>query len=590
MLGGVQALAFTALAGRLYYLQFTRAGEYATLSENNRIKLSPIVPERGHLLDRLGNTLASNTKNYRLFFDPSSQLRESGEEAIRKAAALVGIGEKRLAQVLGSIRFSPVAPPFLLKDHLSWEELSRIELHLLDLPGVSIEIGQVRAYPYSDHMAHLLGYVGAVAPEEMSDGEEESLLRMPDFRIGKSGAERLLDERLRGMAGVRKVEVNVHGVAVRAQTSNEAVSGENIRLTIDTRLQEYAVQLLGDDTGAAVVMDVHNGDVRTLVSLPGFDPNAFSQGIAADYWKQLNDDMKSPLLNKTIAGQYPPGSTFKMLVGLAGLAEGAVNERSTVFCPGYFFLGDHQFNCWKEGGHGTVTLKDALAQSCDTYFYTVAQRVGIDPIAVMARRFGLGDLTGIGLFGEKPAVVPDQEWKMKRYKQRWQAGDTINAGIGQGYVLATPLQLAVMTARMVNGGFAVIPRLLHEDDSLGDFNPIEVNGDHLRAIGEGMDAVVNSPIGTAYGRRILEPRFAMGGKTGTSQVRVITKRGVNQDTLPWEQRHHALFVGYAPVDKPRHACAVLVEHGGGGASAAAPIARDLLQKIQELDEADAAAS
>lgn len=586
LIGGVQALAFTALAGRLYYLQFVRSDEYTTLSENNRIKLTPIVPERGHLLDRFGNTLAENTKNYRLFFDPSSHKREPGEAVIRKAAALVGIGEKRLAQILSGIRFSAAADPYLLKDHLSWEELSRVELHLLDMPGITIETGQVRAYPFSDHTAHLLGYVGAVAKEEMKEGEEESLLRMPDFKIGKSGVERLLDDRLRGLAGVRKVEVNVHGVAVREQVSSAAVPGENIRLTIDARLQEYAVQLFGGETGAAVIMDVHNGDVRALVSLPGFDPNAFSQGIAAEYWKQLNEDIKNPLLNKAIAGQYPPGSTFKMIVGLAGLEAGVVNEHSTVFCPGHFFLGDHQFNCWKEDGHGSVNLREAMAGSCDTYFYTLAQRIGILAIARMSRRFALGEVTGIGLFGEKAGIVPDPEWKMKRFKQRWQAGDTINVGIGQGYVLTTPLQLAVMTARLVNGGYAVVPRLLHEDGSLDDFNPVGVEEAHLKVMDDAMRAVVNSPGGTAYGRRIPEPRFAMGGKTGTSQVRAITKRGVDQSTLPWEHRHHALFVGYAPVDKPRYACAVLVEHGGGGAAAAAPIARDLLQKIQQLDETD----
>lgn len=577
--GGLNLTAFTALAGRLYYLQLIKADEYATLSENNRIKLVPIVPERGHLLDRNGLTMAANEKNFRLVFDVADSTAAEGKPQIIRACELVGVGPKRQAQLLASAKFNRAAPPLVLKENLTWDELARVEINLVDLPGVSIETGQVRNYPYAEHSAHLIGYVGAVSQQEMEDGEEEALMRMNDFKIGKSGVEKLLDKRLRGVAGVRKVEVNVHGAAVRESIGHASEAGENIHLTIDARLQEAAIEALGEESGAVVMMDVTNGDVLSLVSMPGFDPNAFSKGIASDYWKELNANIRNPLLNKAISGQYPPGSTFKMLVGLAGLQAGVVDAGTRVFCPGHFFLGDHQFNCWKEEGHGSVNLKEAIAESCDTYFYTVAQRVGIQPIAQMARIFGLGDLTGIELFSEKKAIVPDPEWKKKRYNQRWQAGDTINVGIGQGYVLSTPVQLAVMTARLATGQ-AVVPRLVADGPT--KFAPLKVDMEHLKHVQEGMEAAVNSPYGTAYRRRIIEPRHTMAGKTGTSQVRRILQRGMNQSLLPWEARHHALFVGYAPVDNPRYCCAVLVEHGGGGASAAAPVAHDLLKKVQEL--------
>ena len=334
-------------------------------------------------------------------------------------------------------------------------------------------------------------------------------------------------------------------------------------------------------------MEVDTGNVLALVSMPGFDPDVFSKTIAADYWKTLSTDKKSPLLNKPISGQYPPGSTFKLMVGLAGLDSGAITADTTVYCPGQYYLGDHKFNCWKEGGHGTVNFASAVAGSCDTFFYTVGEKVGIDAYADMARRFGLGAVHGIGILGEKAGIIPDPDWKMERYQQRWSGGDTINCAIGQGYVLSTPLQLAVMTARMVGGGYAVKPRLwVPPGAEKPHFEPVDIDPEHLQHAHDAMGLVCNSPTGTAYGHRITEPRFAMGGKTGTSQVRKIITRGVKQDTIPWEYRHHALFIGFAPIDAPKYACCVAIEHGGGGASAAAPVARDILLKIQHLDEID----
>ncbi len=583
ILGGLQGAAFSILAGRLFYLQFMKADEYKTQAENNRIKLQLITPERGQILDRFGLPLATNEKNFRLFIDYSTLKQKDFIASVEMLQTMLPLPEKRYKQLLKT-RVSTASMPELLHEHLSWQQVSMIELNLLSLPGMYVDIGQVRHYPLKDEAAHLLGYVGAVSEDDLSP-DDPPLMRLPDFKIGKNGVEKMLEDELRGTAGIRQLEVNVRGVPVREVSNRESVPGKNIRLTIDRQLQDYIADYVKEESASAVVMEVDTGNVLALVSMPAFDPNSFSVGISSDEWDALNKNKKNPLMNKAITGQYPPGSTFKMLVGMAGIESGMFNTASSVFCPGHFMLGDHRFNCWKPEGHGTVNFHDAVVQSCDTYFYTVAQRIGIERYAEVARRFGLGQLYNIGLIGEKAGIIPDPEWKMKRFKQRWTGGDTINCSIGQGFVLSTPLQLATMTARMCSGR-QVVPRLYVPDDARPvNFDPIAIKESLLRVNLESMIDVVNSEMGTAYGKRIMEPRFAFGGKTGTSQVRRITQRGVDQKTIPWEQRHHALFVGFAPVDKPKYACCVVVEHGGGGSAAAAPVARDILLKIQQLDEA-----
>lgn len=581
--GGLQLAAFSVLAGRLGYLQFVRSDEYATLSENNRIKLQLVTPERGHLLDRHGEKLAANQKNFRLLLDRSGLTSSLYHATLDRLRGLVSMPEKRW-QALRALRVPSTAAPELIQEHMTWEDVSKIELQSLDLAGVLIDVGQLREYLLGDAAAHLLGYVGAVAQSDLSE-DSPPLMRLPDFKVGKNGVEKALEERLRGTAGIRQLEVNVHGVSVREISRKDSVPGENIRLTVDKELQSYAASLVRNESAGVVVMEVDTGNLLALVSMPGFDPESFSKGISSAEWKTLNDNKRAPLLNKAIGGQYPPGSTFKMAVGMAALEAGIISPSTTVHCPGYFYLGDHQFKCWKEGGHGTVRYHEAIAQSCDTFFYTVAQRAGIDRYADLARTLGLGAVHDLGITGEQPGIIPDPEWKKKRYQTKWTGGDTINCGIGQGYVLATPLQLAVMTARIASGNM-VAPRLwVEEGQEQPVFEPLMLKPETLEATRDAMTAVVNSPIGTAYGRRIADPRFAYAGKTGTSQVRAISERGVNQATLPWEFRHHALFVGYAPLDKPKYACCVAIEHGGGGAAAAAPVARDVLLKAQELSVA-----
>lgn len=579
--GGLQLAAFSALASRLYYLQFINAEKYTALSENNRIKLQLVAPARGNILDRKGIPIASSNTNYRLFIDYSTITQQSLKSTIEKLKSLLVIPEKKL-KALESVRVSTAAMPDMIKEHLTWDEVSLVELHMMDLSGVTVDIGQIRYYPLLDEAAHLLGYLGAVTESELSE-DDPPLMRLPDFKIGKNGVEKMMEDRLRGTAGIRQLEVNVHGMPVREIGKTDSKPGENIVLTIDSELQKYAADLVKNESASVIVMEIETGNLLAMVSMPAFDPNIFSTGISSDYWKELSSDKKSPLLNKAITGQYPPGSTFKMIVGLAAMEAKIINPATTVFCPGHFYLGDHKFNCWKEGGHGTVHYHEAIQQSCDTFFYTTAQKLGTEKIVEMAHRCGLGELHDIGIIGEKSGNIPTPEWKMKRFKQRWSGGDTINYGIGQGYVLATPLQLAVMMARMASNKI-VEPRLyVPEGEDYPEFSNLGLSPELMRINIEAMSSVVNEQHGTAYSKRISDIRFMMGGKTGTSQVKKILQRGQNQDLIPWEARHHALFVGFAPVDKPRYACCIAIEHGGGGASAAAPVARDVLLRVQQMD-------
>lgn len=584
ILGGVQAAALAVLAGRLAYLQFIKSDEYRALSENNHIKLVPVPAERGLLLDRVGIPIAHNDKTYRLLLDVSGMTKELYLEALAKIHKLVPIPDKKMQQ-LQAVRPAMAKGPLLVKENLSWEEVSLVELNSLSLPGAQVDVGQMRRYTLAEKVAHLTGYLGAASEKEMEQDNEQALLRLPDFKIGKNGIEKMLELDLRGTAGVRQMEVNVHGVVVREVGRTESVPGKNIQLTIDSRVQDIAAEKLKGQSAAVVTLDIETGNILTFVSVPAYDPNHFSQGIPSTLWKKLSDDKMVPLLNKAIGGQYPPGSTFKMMVGIAGLEKKIITPNFRVYCPGYYMLGDHRFGCWKAGGHGMVDYPQAIQHSCDTFFYTVAQRLGdAETYADVSRRCGLGQMYNLGIIGERKGIIPDAAWKRGYYKQAWTAGDTINCSIGQGYVLSTPLQLAVMIARLASGK-QVMPRLIvPPGEEKPVFKPLEIDPTILQRTREGMSLVVNDPGGTAYGSRIPDTAMAFAGKTGTSQVRKLIKLGMNQNLLPWEFRHHGLFVGFAPLDKPKYATAVVVEHGGGGSSAAAPIAKEVLLKLQELEK------
>lgn len=588
MLGGMKLGLASALVARMYYLQVLESDRFKTLAEENRISMRLVAPSRGRILDRFGVSLAVNEQNFRLVV-VAEQARDV-QRTLALLSNIVPISDAEMRRTLREIQRRRAFVPVTVKENLTWDQVARIEMNAPDLPGTAIEVGEIRNYPFQSATAHLLGYVGAVSERELTG---DPVLALPGFRIGKNGIEKHHEKELRGQAGTSRLEVNAVGRVIRELDRDEGQPGSDVTLTVDIGLQQYAQdRLAGEQSAAGLVLDVHTGGIYALCSSPSFDPNLFASGIPASVWKELISNPAAPLTNKVIAGQYAPGSTFKMVVALAALEAGIINARTPMYCPGHMDLGGHRFHCWKRGGHGSVDVLSALRHSCDVYFYEVARRLGIDRIAETARRFGMGARLDLELPGERPGLMPDRAWKLGALGKSWTQGESLIAAIGQGYVLATPLQLAVMTARLVNGGFAVKPhvtrRIEHGWTEQTVWPEIGVQKAHLELMKQGMYQVANSPSGTAYRSRITEPGFEMGGKTGTSQVRRITMAermtGVRKnEDLPWKERDHALFVGYAPVSAPRYACAVIVEHGGGGSAVAAPICRDLLLEAQKRD-------
>lgn len=586
IVGAAQVGLFGILAARLGYLQVIEQEKFQTLSDKNRISMRLIPAGRGEIMDRFGVPLAINTQNFRAFVVPEQT--DNIEDTLERLSRIIPVTEDDKQAVLIEISRHKPFTPILVKENLTWEDMAMVEQNFPDLPGVSTEEGEIRSYPLGDATAHIIGYVGRVSEAEMTD---DPVMSIPGFRIGKTGVEKKFDQSLRGVAGQIQAEVNVVGREIRELSRVDAKKGHRMTLTLDADLQMQVQEMLATQRSAsAVAMDAHTGEVYALCSYPSFDPNLFSRGIPADIWEGLLADETNPLTNKAIAGQYPPGSTFKMVTALAALDAG-VSPDAHVFCPGYYMLGKDKFHCWRPAGHGSVGFEQALMQSCDTFFYEMGHRIGVDAIAKMARRLGLGSKMDFDVPGEGEGLIPDRAWKVKRFKEAWQQGETLNSAIGQGHTLATPLQLATMTARLVNGGKAVKPLLVRSIEEVGslipDWKSVDLNQAHLEIVLRGMRAVVNDPRGTAYGARIKEAPFSMGGKSGTAQVRRITlaqrAAGIKNESLPWKWRHHALFVAYGPIEDPRYVTAVVVEHGVGGSTAAAPIARDILTAIQKRD-------
>ena len=557
---------------------------YKTLADENRISTRLLVPPRGIIFDRNGVTIASNQQNFQALIvaEQAPNVQET-LDAFKKIMPLSEAEEERIKKDLKRNRsFVPIK----IRDNLSWEEVSRIQLNAPDLPGIVIDEGLTRYYPFGAGMAHILGYVSSVSDKDVKD---DPLLEVPGFKIGKSGIEKYLEKALRGESGNLKLEVNAYGRIMKEIERVDGIPGKDVQLTIDSRLQQKAFELFGEESGAAVLLDVHTGEILAFVSAPSFDPNMMTQGLSTEDWNALLHNERNPLTDKAISGQYSPGSTFKMIVALAALEAGVIKPETRTYCAGKMFLGNHAFHCWKKEGHGHLNVVEALQHSCDIFFYETAQKLGIEKIADMARRFGLGSKINIGLENEKAGLIPDKEWKLRRFGEPWQQGESLISGIGQGYILTTPLQLATMTARLVNGGYEIKPTFLKvSDGEKSKIKKIDVSPANLELIKEGMYAVVNKPGGTAWRSQFDYHGQRMGGKTGTTQVRRITmkerREGIKKESeLPWRLRNHALFVGYAPHDNPKYAVAVLVEHGGGGSSVAAPLAGKILREAVMLD-------
>lgn len=586
LLLGVGATALLGgLVARMYQLQILEADKYKTLAEDNRINLQLLPPPRGRIIDRQNIELAGNRPNYRALLVPDQT--SSIDESLDLLARFVEVTPKQREKVKRESRTKAGLSAVTAADGLDWNTFSKINLAAPDLPGIVADVGQVRTYPFGVELSHVLGYVAAVSENDLKTRNDgDPLLKLPGFPIGKNGVEKAVDRELRGKGGVRQVEVNAHGRVIRELDRKEGKPGADVELTLDIDLQRFAQERMKGESASVVAIDIQNGDILAFVSSPGFDPNEFITGFSQKRWEEMNEDPMKPLLNKALAGEYAPGSTFKVCTGLAGLAVGAIDGNTRIRCPGYLRLGSHVFHCHRGGGHGSLTVADALKVSCNVFFYEVGRRIGLDAISDMAHKLGLGEKFGFQVPGERRGSIPSAAWKMERFGQDVLPGDALNAAIGQGYVTATPLQLAVMVARVANGGYAVVPRIVRAVGGAPVSPPLPVPlgiaPESIALIHHGMDAVVNGAGGTA-GRSRLTGDFKMAGKTGTAQVRGTKAVGgtLKGNAVPWHLRNHALFICFAPVEAPRYAMAVVVEHGQGGGKAAAPIAKDIMQMLLE---------
>ncbi len=589
LLGAGMAGTGALLAGRMAWLAVFEGETYQLRAQENRIQDRLIPPRRGWIVDRHGKPIAMNRPDYRLELRPAEV--DDLDATLVAIRAVLDIDLAEDARIRDDCATQPSFMPVVVRQNLSWREFSACNVRLATLPGVTPVQSFSRFYPEADHFAHLVGYVGAPTPEQYRE-EKNPLLIYPGFRIGKDGIERFADKQLRGIAGSSRVEMTARGELVRELGTRADKPGDTLKLTIDRDLQDYAARRLGDNSASVIVMDCITGDVLCMVSMPAYDPNIFSRRVPAKLWNALQKDDHTPLLNKSAMGLYPPGSTFKMVTTLAAL-EAGIDPGDTVGCSGAYRLGNNTWHCHARRGHGGVNMHRALPLSCDTYFYVMGRKVGIDAIATMARRLGLGQEYPLPLPGQAKGIVPDKAWKQRRYgpdpkKGDWREGETLNASIGQGYIVTNPLQLAVMTARLASGR-EVMPRLI-ADGPAPQFASLGIPDDHLALVRQGMIDVVNAGYGTARAARSPIGDVLFAGKTGTAQVRRISaaerKRGViRNEALPWKQRDHALFVAFAPADAPRYACSVIIEHGIAGGRYAAPIARDVLSFLFEPQRA-----
>ncbi len=577
---------FTLLTGRMFQLSVLQREQFAMLAEDNRVNLQLIAPHRGRVYDRMGTELANTTPNNRVLLVPEQA--KDLRAVLGQLSQLIPLSPQRIERILRDALRSKAFNPVLVAEGLRWEEFARVNINAPDLPGVETDQGELRSYPFGSWLSHVLGYVAGVTDKDIE--KEPELLSLPGFRIGRSGVEKAADDALRGKAGAARVEVNAHGRVIRELGKREGTPGQDVVLSLDMEVQKIAQEKLAGQSGSVVVMDVNTGEIISIVSAPGFDPNAFTGTVSSAIWKQLNEDELKPLLNKAITGMYPPGSTYKPVIALAALASGAMTPRDRVHCTGSRVLGNHVFHCWKRGGHGSMDMHLAIKNSCDSYFYECARRAGIDAIAAMSHKFGLGQTYGLEIPGEKAGLMPDPAWKKRARNDVWRDGDTFNVGIGQGAVLTTPLQLCVMAARLANGGKAIIPHVIRSfggvDRQLAVPTDMGLNPEHVAVVHSGMDAVTNQG-GTGARSHIDIDGFDMAGKTGTAQVRKLTAglRGRNSDSIPWKFRDHGLFIAFAPVVAPRYAISVVVEHGGGGSKAAAPIAKEVMTVVAQRDPA-----
>lgn len=566
VVGSIQGGIGLLLAARMGYIAVAENEKYEMEAESNRVNLTLIPPRRGWILDRNGSPLASNRADFRVDIIP--ERLEDPDATVEVLGNLLGFSEPEKADLRDRLDGSAGFAAVPVANGLDYEKFAAVSVRIPELPGVIPQRGYSRFYPTGPSVGHLIGYVGAPSREEYEE-DPQPLLLTPGFKLGKDGIEKQFEQRLRGVPGARRVEVTASGRIVRDLETRDDVQGDPVQLTIDGPLQDYAARRIGLESGSVVVMDCLTGDLLCMASMPSFDPNSFSDGIGRVEYSMLSENERVPLRNKVLQGLYPPGSTVKPTVGMALLGAG-VDPHETVYCGGGLQVGNRRFGCWNRRGHGQVDLAKGIYQSCDVYFYAMAQRTGMWPIAETCRHYGMQQQFELPVVSQFYGTVPDPDWKMEKYGREWQAFDTVNATIGQGYMLASPLQLAVMASRLATSNL-VMPRLVL-DDAAPNFQSMGVSAEHKAYIRQAMSDVVNGP-GTAGRARLPIPDVLMAGKTGTAQV--VGLNLSDGKSGPWRYRDHGLFVFFAPFDNPRYAGAVVIEHGGGS-GAAYPVARDVM--------------
>ena len=588
--GSLKFFIMVGIVSRLFFLQVKENKKYLTLSDKNRIREWKLAPVRGEFRDYFGNVIAGNFEAYQLHVIPEQV--EDFRYVIYRLKDLLELSDKQFNKILKKKRENKPWETLIVSDNLSWEKFSKINNHLYDLNGVKPVISISRNYPYKEDFTHVIGYVSQANEVDI---ENTSIIKknfVPGLKVGKIGLEKTFEEKLIGSNDIERYEVNAYGRRISQLEFQKGERGKTLKLTIDTKVQQLANELLKDQAGSICVMDIYTGSIIAMHSSPSFDPNLFVFGISQDEWQMIRNNPMKPLLNKTLQGNYSPGSTIKPIVALSALENGIINPNFTVRCTGKTEMYDQTYHCWKKEGHGYMNLRNAMKQSCDTYFYEIARKLGVDKLSETAKKFGLGKKVFGNLFEiEKDGLIPNTQWKKNALGKGWLLGETMITGIGQGYIQTTPIQLCLMTAQIANGGYKIYPNLvINEDNSkkLDKFIPLYKNSKNIRIIQDAMFSSTNEVMGTSYRSRIDNIKYQFAGKTGTAQVKKITEKDRELDLktfqIPYEERDHALYVAFGPYKQPRYALSILVEHGGNGSTTAAPMAKRLFKLVIDRHE------
>ena len=585
--GSLKFIVMIGLVSRLFFLQVKENKKYLTLSDKNRIREWKLAPVRGEFHDYFGNIIAGNFEAYQLHVIPEQV--EDFRYVIYRLKDLLEMSDKEFKKILKKKDQIKPWETLIVSDNLSWKKFSKINNHLYDLNGVKPVISISRNYPYRENFTHVLGYVSQANENDIQNLEVIKKNFVPGLKVGKIGLEKSFEEKLIGSNDIERYEVNAYGRRISQLEFQKGEKGKDIKLTIDAEVQKLTSELLKDKAGSICVMDIYTGSIIAMNSSPSFDPNLFVFGISKDDWQIIRNDPMKPLVNKTLQGNYSPGSTIKPIVALSALENGIINPNFTVKCTGKTEMYGQTYHCWKKKGHGFVSLRNAMKQSCDTYFYEISRRLGVDKLSETAKKFGLGDQVFGNLFNiEKKGLVPNTQWKKNALGKGWLLGETMITGIGQGYIQTTPIQLCLMTAQIANGGYKIYPQIILDKDNTENqpsdkFTPLYDNSKNIKIIQDAMFGSTNEVMGTSYRSRIDDPKYQFAGKTGTAQVKKITEKDRELDLktfeIPYEERDHALYIAFGPYKNPRYALSVIVEHGGNGSTMAAPMAKKLFKLV-----------